>query len=118
MKKYSFLNRALTVIMLFLSTAALFTSCKEDIDESNLYTFTGETIEDYLANREDQFGSFNYILKRIGEPRAPWSSMNCLISAISGCSEIVTDSSMFPIWSQSVFSDLFFIASIILSISG
>ena len=66
MKKYSFLNRALTVIMLFLSTAALFTSCKEDIDESNLYTFTGETIEDYLANREDQFGSFNYILKRIG----------------------------------------------------
>ena len=66
MKKYSFLNRALTVIMLFLSTAALFTSCKENIDESNLYTFTGETIEDYLANREDQFGSFNYILKRIG----------------------------------------------------
>ena len=66
MKKYSFLNRALTVVMLFLSTAALFTSCKEDIDESNLYTFTGETIEDYLANREDQFGSFNYILKRIG----------------------------------------------------
>ena len=42
------------------------TSCKEDIDESNLYTFTGETIEDYLANRSEQFSSFNYILKRIG----------------------------------------------------
>ena len=42
------------------------TGCKEDIDESNLYTFTGETIEDYLANRDDQFSSFNYILKRIG----------------------------------------------------
>jgi len=41
-------------------------SCKEDIDESNLYTFTGETIEDYLANREDQFSNFNYILKRAG----------------------------------------------------
>jgi uncharacterized surface protein with fasciclin (FAS1) repeats len=40
-------------------------SCKEDIDESNLYTFTGETIEDYLANRSDQFSSFNYILSRI-----------------------------------------------------
>ena len=26
-------------------------SCKEDIDESNLYTFKGETIEDFLANR-------------------------------------------------------------------
>ena len=42
------------------------TGCKEDIDESNLYTFTGETIEDYLTNRDDQFSSFNYILKRIG----------------------------------------------------
>ena len=41
------------------------TSCKEDIDESNLYTFTGETIEDYLLNRSDQFSSFNYILSRI-----------------------------------------------------
>ena len=42
------------------------TSCSEDIDESNLYTFTGETIEDYLANRPDQFSSFNYILQRAG----------------------------------------------------
>ena len=41
------------------------TSCKEDIDESNLYTFTGETIEDYLLNRSDRFSSFNYILSRI-----------------------------------------------------
>ena len=40
-------------------------SCTEDIDESNLYTFTGETIEDYLANRGEQFSSFNYILGRI-----------------------------------------------------
>ena len=43
-----------------------FNACKEDIDESNLYTFTGETIEDYLANRSDRFSSFNYILSRIG----------------------------------------------------
>ena len=42
------------------------TSCKEDIDESNLYTFTGETIEDYLANRPERFSDFNYILARIG----------------------------------------------------
>jgi len=44
----------------------LCTSCKEDIDESNLYTFTGETIEDYLSNRGEQFSSFNTILQRIG----------------------------------------------------
>ena len=49
-----------------ISTLPLATSCKEDIDESNLYTFTGETIEDYLVNRSDRFSSFNYILGRIG----------------------------------------------------
>ena len=46
--------------------SSLCVSCKEDIDESNLYTFTGETIEDYLTNRSEQFSSFNYILSRIG----------------------------------------------------
>ncbi|MBQ9654946.1 MAG: fasciclin domain-containing protein [Prevotella sp.] len=40
--------------------------CSEKIDDSNLYTFTGETIEDYLVNRSDRFSSFNYILSRIG----------------------------------------------------
>ena len=49
----------------FILHSSLFVSCKEDIDESNLYTFTGETIEDYLANRSEQFSSFNYILSRI-----------------------------------------------------
>ena len=48
------------------ATLGIVTSCKEDIDESNLYTFTGETIEDYLVNRSDRFSSFNYILSRIG----------------------------------------------------
>ena len=55
--------------LLFCGAAAIlspFASCKEDIDESNLYTFTGETIEDYLVNRSDRFSSFNYILSRIG----------------------------------------------------
>ena len=56
----------LSFIICQLSFSIALTSCKEDIDESNLYTFTGETIEDYLANRRDQFSHFNYILTRIG----------------------------------------------------
>ena len=40
-------------------------ACKEDIDESNLYTFTGETIDDYLLNRSDRYSSFHYILSQI-----------------------------------------------------
>ena len=44
-------------------------SCSEDIDESDLYTFTGETIEDFIANNSEQFSSFNYILTRSGYDR-------------------------------------------------
>ncbi len=59
MKRFSIL------IFSFLNIL-FFQACKEEIDDSNLYTFTGETIEDYLANRSDQYSSFNYILTRIG----------------------------------------------------
>ncbi len=58
--KYILILSLFNFLLLFTS------SCKEDIDESNLYTFTGETIEDYLANRPEQFSDFNYILTRIG----------------------------------------------------
>ena len=40
-------------------------SCSEKIDESNLYTFTGETIADYLSNNEE-FSEFNAIIKQAG----------------------------------------------------
>lgn len=43
-----------------------FVSCKEDIDEGNLYTFTGLTVEGYLQKYSDRFSSFNYIVERAG----------------------------------------------------
>ena len=49
MKRNRFYHHALVLLSVLLSSATIFTSCKEDIDESNLYTFTGETIEDYWA---------------------------------------------------------------------
>ncbi len=60
------MRKKLTVkllLTLFVATA-IFTSCKENIDKSNKYTFVGETVADYLQNREDQFSHFTYILKR------------------------------------------------------
>ena len=63
-KKY--IAKGLVCCGMAAALAPMFTSCKEDIDESNLYTFTGETIEDYLLNRSEKFSSFNYILSRIG----------------------------------------------------
>ena len=60
------MNTMFKYIIFGICIACGLSACKEEIDESNLYTFTGETIEDYLVNRSEQFSNFNYILQRIG----------------------------------------------------
>lgn len=56
MKVYShFLKMALKGVFAFVALS--FASCSEDIDKSNRYTFTEETIADYLENRSDRFSS-------------------------------------------------------------
>ena len=55
-----------SLIIGYLSLSGALLSCSDEPDSSNFYTFTGETIEDYLTNRSDRFSSFNQILKRIG----------------------------------------------------
>ena len=49
---------------LVASTVLLATACTEEIDKSNRYTFTEETMADYLENREDQFSSLIKIYKQ------------------------------------------------------
>jgi hypothetical protein len=39
-------------------------SCSEEIDKSNRYTFTGETIADFILNREERFSKMITILKQ------------------------------------------------------
>lgn len=65
MKTVNHLFRKCLIAAMLPATFGLW-ACFEDIDESDLYTFTGETIEDYLANRPEQFSDFNYILSRTG----------------------------------------------------
>lgn len=57
--------KKLNILILSLAGILGLNSCVEDPDDSNLYTFTGETIEDYLQNNGDMFSSFNYILSRV-----------------------------------------------------
>ncbi|MBR5891082.1 MAG: fasciclin domain-containing protein [Bacteroidaceae bacterium] len=47
-----------------LTIGASFTACSDDIDKSNRYTFTGETIADFILNREDRFSKMITILKQ------------------------------------------------------
>ena len=54
------MKRILYILALALSIAA----CTEEIDKSNRYTFTGETVADYMLNRSDKYSHFINLLKR------------------------------------------------------
>lgn len=48
--------------------AVAIASCNKEPDESNLYTFTGQTVETFIQN-DSNLTAFNYILKRSGLDR-------------------------------------------------
>ncbi len=64
-RKGTGLGRLWGVAAVMLPCLMAVTGCVKDPDESNLYTFTGETITDYLKNRPEQYSSFTYILERV-----------------------------------------------------
>ena len=51
-----------SIVLLSVCVVLCCTCCTEDIDESNRYTFTGETVVDFLENRSETFSSFLHIL--------------------------------------------------------
>lgn len=67
--------------VLLASCAALtLNSCKENIDDSNLYTFTGEMMIDHLRDNPD-FSSYYEILGRVHPSKRSSSTMHELLAA-------------------------------------
>lgn len=54
------------VVALACIAAMSFTGCRESIDESTRYTFTGHTVASFLEEHEDVYSSFIHILNRGG----------------------------------------------------
>lgn len=71
----------LLVGLLMCSLLPSLNSCKEEIDESNLYTFTGEMMIDHLENHPDTFSCFVTLLKRVHPSSKSASTMYELLSA-------------------------------------
>ena len=61
-QKVNQMKRILYILTLFMSIVA----CTEEIDKSNRYTFTGETIADFLRNRSDKYSHMITLLERAG----------------------------------------------------
>ena len=54
------MKRLLYTLTLTLSILA----CTDEIDKSNRFTFTGETMMDYLLNRSDRYSHFIEVLRK------------------------------------------------------
>ena len=79
------------VIGAVLGAAISFTSCNREPDESNLYTFTGQTIQDYLQENDSVFHLFNVILNRSGYDRmmASYGQYTCYAPINSGVEKYI-----------------------------
>ncbi|MBR5151119.1 MAG: fasciclin domain-containing protein, partial [Bacteroidaceae bacterium] len=51
-------------ILYILAIALSIFACTDEIDKSNRYTFTGETVADYLLNRSEKYSHMITLLKR------------------------------------------------------
>ena len=69
-----------TMTGLMLSSMML-CGCKEDIDESNLYTFTGEMMVDHFENEPEVFGNYLEILGKVHPSKRSKSTMKELLDA-------------------------------------
>lgn len=59
MRKNNFLAIIGALSLIFVTS-----SCVEELKTENFYTFTGETISDYLTNRNERFSDFVYVLNK------------------------------------------------------
>ena len=62
-----------------------FVACNPEPDESDLYTFTGETIESFIA-KDSTLTAFNYILSRVDfdKTMATYGSYTCFAPVNEG----------------------------------
>ena len=69
-----------TLLMAAAATVTL-NSCTENIDESDLYTFTGEMMIDHFENNPETFSSYLTILGKVHPSKRSTSTMKELLAA-------------------------------------
>ena len=74
-----------------LGTTLSLTSCDKEPDESDLYTFTGQTIQDFLEENDSVFSLFNVIMSRSGYDRMmdAYGTYTCYAPINSGVQKYV-----------------------------
>ena len=64
MKRLFNMRNTLLIGIAFLVSPIFVSSCSDEPDADNFYTFTGEMVTDYLRNRSDRYSNFIEVLQR------------------------------------------------------
>lgn len=76
-----FKNNIFRGAIITVSLGVGFASCTEKIDESDLYTFTGEMMVDHFENNPETFGKYLQILGQVHPSKRSKSTMRELLDA-------------------------------------
>lgn len=68
-------------LLIGAGAAVTLNSCSENIDESSLYTFTGEMMTDHFENNPETFSSYLTILGKVHQSKRSASTMKELLDA-------------------------------------
>lgn len=81
MKKFNLSKIGVLVLTALLPTSIWLTSCQENIDDSNIYTFTGEMMTDHFVNNPNEFSSYTILLGKVKPGKKSSSTMTELLRA-------------------------------------
>ena len=70
-----------TATLAIMACAYTLTSCQDKVDESDMYTFTGQTLTSYFRENADEYSSFVYILGKVQLSPRSASTIADLLSA-------------------------------------
>ncbi len=79
-KSLNHLN-AILALMTILMVSVAVTSCSDEVDESDLYTFTGNTVTSYFEENADVYSDYAYILTKVMLSAKSSSTISALLSA-------------------------------------
>ena len=82
MKMMNYIKKCCGAALLIAAISAVtLNSCSEKIDESSLYTFTGEMMTDHFENNPETFSSYLTILSRVHLSKRSSSTLKELLDA-------------------------------------
>lgn len=78
-------------------------SCKDGVDESDIYTFTGKTVKDFLDENPDEYSMYSYILTKVQLSPKSKSTVSDLLSARGNYTCFVPDNQSVQSFLDSVY---------------